>query len=318
MEIGYVIAAEEQDPLDLVRDARRAEEAGFDYLSVTDHYHPWIREQGQSSFVWSLLGAIASATSTIRVGTGVTCPTIRIHPAVIAQAAATTARLFQGRFFFGVGTGENLNEHILGGRWPPVNVRLEMLEEALDVIRALWSGRLVDHRGRHYTVENAQLFTLPDEPPPVLVSALGPKAAEVAARVGEGYWGTGPKAELVEVYETAGGTGPRCGQLNLCWARNTATARRIAHRLWPNPGFPGQISRELAMPQHYEQLASEVSEDRVAATTPCGPDPEPIVEKARAYRDGGFTHIHLHQVGPDQEGFLRFWESELAPALRAL
>ncbi|MGH3319723.1 MAG: TIGR03557 family F420-dependent LLM class oxidoreductase [Streptosporangiaceae bacterium] len=193
MEIGYVIAAEEQDPLDLVGYARRAEEAGFAYLSVTDHYHPWVRAQPQSSFVWSLLGAIASATSVVRVGTGVTCPLVRIHPAVIAQAAATTARLFRGRFFFGIGTGENLNEHILGDRWPPVDVRLEMLREAVEIIRNLWSGRLINHHGRHYTVENAQLFTLPDEPPPIVMSALGPKAAGVAARVGEGYWSTGPR-----------------------------------------------------------------------------------------------------------------------------
>src|SRR5215213_6619023 len=197
---GYTLSSEEHPPQVLVANAERAERAGFDFLSISDHYHPWIREQGQSPFVWSTIGAIAARTSRIRLGVGVTCPIMRIHPAIVAQAAATSACLLEGRFFLGVGTGEALNEHVVGQRWPNIETRREMLSEAVAVMRRLWSGETVDHRGRHYTVENARLFTVPEEPPPVVVSAFGEEAARLAAADGDGIWGTSPQSSLLETF----------------------------------------------------------------------------------------------------------------------
>src|SRR5688572_4661758 len=197
-QIGYALSSEEHVPLTLVRNAARAEELGFDFLSISDHFHPWVDNQGESAFVWSVLGGIAAATERIPIGTGVTCPTIRIHPAIIAQAAATVGSMLPGRFFLGVGSGEALNEHILGDRWPPTDVRLAMLEEAIEVIRTLWQGGSQDHDGRYYRVENARIYTLPAELPPIIVAGAGPKAAALAGRVGDGYWNTGPDGELVE------------------------------------------------------------------------------------------------------------------------
>src|SRR5919202_710374 len=218
--IGYSLSSEEHGPADLVRFARMAEEAGFAFAMISDHYHPWIDRQGQSPFVWTVLGAIANATSRLRVGTAVTCPTNRIHPAVIAQAAATTASLFEGRFFLGVGTGENLNEHSLGDRWPAASVSREMLEEAIEVMRLLWKGGLQSHSGRHYTVENARLYTLPRRPPDIYVAASGEEAAEMAARLGDGLIGVAPDADIVKRFEASGGSGkPKLGQVKVCWAR---------------------------------------------------------------------------------------------------
>ncbi len=312
---GYALSCEEHAPLDLVGNARRAEEAGFSYASISDHYHPWISAQGHSAFVWSVVGAIAAATGRLELGIGVTCPIIRIHPAVLAQAAATSATLLPGRFFFGVGTGEALNEHILGDRWPPADIRLAMLEEAVDVMRRLWEGGSVDHHGAYYTVENARLYDLPESPPPVIVSAFGPKAVEVAARIGDGYWGTGPQGELLEAYQAAGGKGPRYGQVSMCWAEDEAAARRTAHTQWPNIGIKGQLAQDLPTPTHFEQAAQMVDEEEIASTIPCGPDPEAVVKSIRQYEDAGYTHLHLHQIGDDQEGFFRFWKEEVAPLL---
>ncbi|HEX2064015.1 MAG TPA: TIGR03557 family F420-dependent LLM class oxidoreductase [Acidimicrobiales bacterium] len=312
---GYALSCEEHAAPDLIRNARRAEELGFSYLSVSDHYHPWIDAQGHSPFVWSVVGAIAAATERVDVGIGVTCPIIRIHPAVVAQAAATSATLLPGRFFLGVGTGEALNEHVLGDRWPPPDIRLEMLEEAVEVMRRLWEGGTVDHHGRYYTVENARLYDVPDQPVPVIFSGFGPQSVELAGRIGDGYWGTGPQEELISAYEQAGGKGPRYGQVSLCWAEDEATARRTAHRQWPNMGIKGQLAQDLPTPTHFEQAASMVREDDVASTIPCGPDASAVIKSIRQYEEAGYTHLHLHQVGDDQEGFFRFWQEELAPEL---
>src|ERR687887_2722358 len=185
-ELGYSLSCEENAPNDLVRFARRAEDAGIDYALISDHFHPWIDAQGDSAFVWSVIGAIAHATERLRLGTGVTCPLIRIHPAIIAQAAATSAAMMPGRFFLGVGTGENLNEHVTGARWPGPDARLEMLEEAIDVIRLLWRDGTQTHPGRHYTLDHACIHTLPDPPPPIYVAAAAPNAAELGGRAGDG------------------------------------------------------------------------------------------------------------------------------------
>jgi coenzyme F420-dependent glucose-6-phosphate dehydrogenase len=315
---GYALLGEEHAPAHLVANARRAEEAGFDFVSISDHFHPWVSAQGHSPFVWSVLGAIAASTEHIGIGVGVTCPIIRIHPAIIAQAAATTSLLFQGRFFMGVGTGEALNEHVLGHRWPPANVRLAMLEEAVEVIRRLWQGDTVDHRGDFYEVENARLFDPPVDPPPIIVSAFGARAAEFAARTGDGYWGHSPERELVDRYLSAGGTGPRYAQVNLCWADHHAVARRTVHERWPNGGIAGQLSQDLPTWSHFEDAASMVSEDEATGSIPCGPDPEPVLESVQRFLDAGYDHLYFHQIGPDQEGFFRFWTEELSPALPGL
>lgn len=313
--IGYALSSEEHAPNDLVRNAAAAEEAGFTFALVSDHFHPWIDAQPHSPFVWSVLGAIAHATSRLEVGTGVTCPTMRIHPAIIAQAAATTAAMFEGRFFLGLGTGENLNEHILGQAWPEWDVRAEMLEESIEVIRALWTGEVTSHRGRYFTVQNARLFTLPDETPRIHVAASGPRMADLAGRVGDGFIGTGPDKDLLQAFSRAGGDGPRYGQVTMCWGASEQAARRTAHQWWPTAALKGEVTQELPNPAQFSDLVSMVTEDQVAEAITCGPDPEVHLEKIRAYVDAGYDHVYLHQVGPDQAGFLRFAERELLPAL---
>jgi G6PDH family F420-dependent oxidoreductase len=313
-EIGYALSSEEHTPNDLVRWARRAEEVGFTFALISDHYHPWVDSQGHSPFVWSVLGGIAQATERLRIGTGVTCPTIRIHPAIIAQAAATVAAMMPGRFFLGVGTGENLNEHILGDHWPPFDVRAEQLEEAVEVIRLLWQGGQQSHHGLHYTVENARLYTLPDELPPIMVAAAGPKAADLAGRIGDGLITTSPDSKVRERFEAAGGTGkPGYGQMTVCWARDEATARKTALEIWPNAGLSGELSQELPTPAHFQQAVKLVTEEVIAESVICGPDARRHIEKIQKFIDAGYDHIYIHQVGPDQEGFLDFYRREVLP-----
>ncbi len=312
---GYWLSSEEHTPLDLVRHARRAEEAGFELALISDHFHPWLDAQGHSPFVWSVLGGIAASTERLRVGTGVTCPLIRLHPALVAQAAATCGALLPGRFFLGVGTGENLNEHVTGARWPAPDERISMLEEALEVIRLLWQGGEQTHRGDHYTVDHARLYTLPDEPVPIVVAASAPNAAELAGRLGDGLITTAPEASIVETYRDAGGDGPRYGQVRICWADDEAEARETAFRLWRHGGLGGTLSQELPRPSDFDAVAESVTKEMATESVPCGPDPEPVVELVREWERAGFDQITLHQIGPDQEGFFRFWEQELRPRL---
>ena len=313
MEIGYSLASEELEPTQMVQSAQRAAELGFRSAWISDHFHPWIERQGQSPFVWSVIGGIA-ATTDLRVGTAVTCPLIRTHPAIVAQAAATSAAMLGGRFFLGVGTGEALNEHILGDRWPPADVRLEMLEEAVTVMRTLWQGGLQSHEGKHYRVENARLYTLPDDPVPVMVSGFGEKSAELAGRVGDGYIGTAPDTDLLATFDQAGGARkPKLAGIKVCWADDEHAARRTAYELWPNLGLPGQLAQELAVPALFEQAVELVDEEQVTDTVPCGPDPERHLDVIRTYADAGYDAVFVHQIGSDQEGFLRFFAEEVLP-----
>ena len=319
LHLGYSLSTEEHGPNDLVRYARQAEAAGFEYASISDHFHPWISAQGNSPFVWTVIGAIAATTERLAIGTGVTCPTIRYHPAVIAQAAATAAAMLPGRFFLGVGTGEALNEHVVAERWPPYDIRAEMLEEAVEIIRALWTGEIVDHHGRHFTVENARLYTLPDVPPPIVVAAAGPAAARIAGRIGDGLINFTADADVVETFEAAGrrepGSRPRYLQVNVCWAEDEAEARRTAHRLCPTVALKGKLNVELPTPSHFEEAVTMVDEAAVAEVITCGPDPERHLAAIRAGFDAGYDHIHVYQVGSDQAGFFRFYEREIMPAL---
>lgn len=317
LEIGYAISSEEHRPIDIVRHARRAEEVGFTYALISDHFHPWVDAQGQSPFVWTLLGAIAQNTRHLRLGTGVTCPTIRIHPAIIAQAAATVAALMPGRFFLGVGTGENLNEHILGDRWPGYEVRAEMLEEAVHVIRLLWQGGLQSHYGKHYTVENARIYTLPDTPPDIMIAASGPESAEMAGKLGDGLISTAPDMEVSEAFDRHAEAGrPKYGQLTVCWAESEAEARATAHRIWPNAGLHGALSQELPLPSNFEAAAKNVSEDDIAKLVVCGNKPQQYLDAIQEFADAGFDHVYIHQVGHDQEGFFNFFQQKLLPQLQ--
>src|SRR3954463_14144921 len=282
MKIGYFLSCEERDPRALIELARRAEQAGFHALWISDHFHPWNDEQGHSAVVWSVIGALAEATS-LPVATAVTCPTIRIHPAIIAQAAATSAVLHQGRFALGVGSGEALNEHVLGTHWPEADVRLEMLEEAVEVMRTLWSGGQRTHRSRHYTVENARIYDLPDTPPPVLVSGFGPKAVRLAARIGDGFVTTSPDQESIELYRSEGGKGPVHAGTKVCFMADEDEARRTAHRLWPNEALPGELAQILPTPSHFEQAVSLVEPEMLSA--PVGPDLDVHAKSLQEYAD---------------------------------
>jgi coenzyme F420-dependent glucose-6-phosphate dehydrogenase len=314
-EFGYALSSEEHAPNDLVRYAKRAEDAGFTFAAISDHYHPWVDQQGHAPFVWSVLGAMANATTTLNVGTGVTCPTVRIHPAIIAQAAATVTAMMPGRFFLGVGSGENLNEHILGDHWPPAPVRQDMLAEAIAVIRQLWEGGYQSFDGSYYTVENARIYTLPDEPPGIIMAAAGPAAATLAGEVADGLWTVSPEAELIEKFTAAGGSGPRYGQVTVCWAASEDEAKKTAYDWWPNAGIGGELSQELPLPRHFEQAAQLVTPDDLAEKLPLGPDPDRHAEAIRAFVDAGYDHVYIHQIGPDQEGFFDFFEKELRSRL---
>ncbi|GII22917.1 TIGR03557 family F420-dependent LLM class oxidoreductase [Planosporangium mesophilum] len=317
VHIGYALSSEEHPANDLVAYARRAEEAGFEYAMISDHYHPWIDEQGESTFVWSVLGGIARETARLTVGTGVTCPTMRYHPAIIAQAAATVAEMMPGRFLLGVGTGEALNEHITGDHFPSHEVRAEMLEEAVDVIRQLWSGDLVRHYGEFFTVENARVYSRPDATPPIIVAAAGRRAADLAGRIGDGLINFTPDHEVVAEFRAAGGGDkPRFVQFNVCWAADETEARRTARETVPTVALQGEVTTLLPTPKHFEQATAAVTEDQIAEVVVCGPDPGRHLDGIRTCVEAGFDHVHVDQVGPDQEGFFRFYEREILPELR--
>jgi coenzyme F420-dependent glucose-6-phosphate dehydrogenase len=313
---GYHASSEEHGPADLIASVRRAEEAGLSFALVSDHYHPWLDQQGHSPFVWSVLGGIAGATERLTVGTGVTCPIMRVHPAIIAQAAATTALMMPGRFFLGVGTGEYLNEHILGEHWPPVPVRQEMLAEAIEVMRLLWRGRTESYWGDYFVVEDARIYSLPEQPPPLYVAASGPQSASLAGEHGDGLISLAPNAGVTRRFEQAGGAEkPKLAKLTVCWAESEAEARRVAFEQWASTAVP--LSTDLRTPGDFGSVARLVREEDVAGKLILGPDPQPYVDAVQQYVEAGFDHIYFHQVGPDQEGFFRFFERDLTPRLEA-
>jgi len=314
-QLGYTLSSEEFGPTELVDIARRAEAAGFDFVSISDHFHPWTSAQGESPFVWSTLGAIANATDEIEVGVGVTCPTTRIHPVNVAHAVATVDELLGDRFIFGVGTGENLNEHVTGERWPEHDVRLEKLEEAMDVMRKLWSGETTSHRGKHYTVENARLYTVPDEQPTTIASAFGPQTARWAADHADGLWCSGPKGDIVDGYEEAGGDGPKYTQLHGCYADSEEEAIETIYEQWPNGSLPGELGQELSTPAHFEQAAQLVEKADIAESgTTTEPDPQAHIDSIEQAIDAGYDHVYYHQIGPAQEQALELYEEDVLPS----
>jgi coenzyme F420-dependent glucose-6-phosphate dehydrogenase len=314
-ELGYALSSEEHAPNDLVSFAECAEEVGFTFALISDHFHPWLDKQGHSPFVWSTIGGIAHATRTLRLGTGVTCPIMRYHPAIVAQAAATCAAMMPGRFFLGLGSGENLNEHILGEGWPSAPVRLEMLEEAIEIIRLLWQGGEQNFDGTYFTVDHARIYTLPDEPTPIYIAAAGKKAAEMAGQQGDGLISTSPDKKVVEAFSSAGGgQKPKYGQVTVCWGSDEKAALETAKEWWASSAVPGELSQELALPRHFEQAISLVRDEDIAKSIICGPDPAKHRAAIQEFVDVGIENVYVHQVGPDQKGFFEFYRREILPA----
>jgi G6PDH family F420-dependent oxidoreductase len=311
---GYFLSSEEHGPKALVQQAQLAEAAGFSSVLISDHFHPWLDEQGESPFVWSVIGAIG-ATTALEVTTGVTCPTIRTHPAVIAQAAATSSLLLDGRFRLGVGTGENLNEHVLGDRWPSPDERLDLLEEAVEVMRTLWTGELVSHHGANYVVDRARIYSAPEEPVPVLVSAFGTKAAELAADIADGLVATSPDDDVLATYRKNGGKTPLIAAVKVCWDRDEDTAVERAQRLWRNSAVPGTLAQELALPSMFDEASEMVDREAIEEKFACGPDAQRHVEAIRPYIEAGFDEIFINQIGDDQQGFFDFFREEVEPRL---
>jgi G6PDH family F420-dependent oxidoreductase len=314
--LGYALSSEEHEPNKLVAHAQIAERVGFKFLLVSDHFHPWVPQQGQSAFVWSVLGAIAHATQRVQVGTGVTCPIMRIHPALVAQAAATVADMMPGRFFLGLGTGEYLNEHIFGDVWPRIEVRQDMLAEAVHIIKELWKGEEYSYHGTHFTVRDARIYTLPDKLPPIYIAASGPESAELAAEISDGLISTTSGDEVVKAFQKAGGEDkPRFGMVKVCWAHSTEEARQTVKHWWPTSAISGPLHADLPTPRHFDDVVEAMGEPKIPEDTVLGPNPNLYLKAIQTLQENGFDHIYLHQIGPDQEGFLKFFKSELYPLL---
>jgi len=315
---GYSLMCELYGPNELLAQATHAEEAGFDFVTISDHFHPWLFSHRHSPYAWSVLGALAARTSDLELVSLVTCPTIRYHPAIVAQKAATVAVMSEGRFRLGVGAGENLNEHVVGRGWPPVRVRHEMLEEAIEIMRSLWEGHYYSHEGKHYVVHDARIFTLPEEPPPVYVAVSGAASVALAARAGDGMVATQPDAELTSGFDAAAGAGkPKYGQLALSVDDHEARARRIARDLF-RFGAPGwKVQSELPNPVNFEAATASVREDDVAKDVSCGADADRHAEAIERWASAGFDRIAIVALG-DTDRFFELWEQELRPRLESI
>jgi coenzyme F420-dependent glucose-6-phosphate dehydrogenase len=317
VEIGFKLASEVFGPHELISYAKHAEEAGFDFAAISDHYHPWLSQQGNSPFVWSTLGGISQVTENLGLMTGVTCPTIRQHPALVAQAVATVATLMPGRFILGVGSGENLNEHIYGDHWPPAPIRIDMLAEAVDVIRTLWQGGMQDYDGCYYHVENAQIYTLPEELPPIYMAADGPIAAATAANNGDGLIVSGGKKEILDMFNEAGGKGkPSYAEVSLSWAETDEKAVDLVYKWWPLVAIKGKLSWEIPTTTHFEGLVENVKKEDIPGSIPCGSNPQVHIDKIKKSIDAGFDRVCIQQIGNNQHESIEFYKEEVLPEFR--
>ena len=317
---GYTLMTEQSGPRQIVRYAAVAERAGFDFEVMSDHFFPWLTEQGHAGYAWSMLGAITQVTDRVELMTYVTCPLMRYHPAVVAQKAATIGILSEGRFTLGLGAGENLNEHIVGRGWPPVNVRHEMFGEALDIISQLFDGGYVSYAGSHYRVDSAKLWDLPETRVPIGVAVSGDQSIDAFAPLADHLVAVEPQADLVKTWDRAigGRESGKIGQVPICWDPDKDRAVERAHEQfrWFAGGW--KVNAELPGPSGFAGATQFVRPEDVAGAIPCGPDLGPIVEAVRAFTDTGFTDVALVQIGDDgQEEFLQFAEKELLPALRS-
>jgi G6PDH family F420-dependent oxidoreductase len=317
VKLGYKLMTEEHGPADLVRNAKRAEQAGFDFAAISDHYFPWLEEQGHSPFAWSVLGAVAEATEHLGLMTSVTCPIMRYHPAIIAQAAATMGLLADGRFTLGLGAGERLNEHVVGAGWPGVVERHERLSEALDIIQGLLSGKLTTYRGQHFQLDHAKLFDRPKRKPPVIVAAGGPDAGRLAGEKADGLIVTEPEKELIKAFTAGGGKGPRYAEVAMCCGADEDKARKTAHRYfrWSLAGW--SVLAELPHDEAFAAASEHVSFETIGEEISCGPSADRHLEAIHQFTAIGCDHIILTQIGPDQDFFFELFERKLAPALRA-
>jgi G6PDH family F420-dependent oxidoreductase len=317
VKLGYKLMSEQHGPADLVRNAKRAEQAGFDFAAISDHYFPWLKEQGHSPFAWSVLGAVAEATEQLGLMTAVTCPVMRYHPAIIAQAAATMGLLTDGRFTLGLGAGERLNEHVVGAGWPGVVERHERLSEALDIIQGLLAGKLTTYRGQHFQLDHARLFDRPKRKPPVVMAAGGPQAGKLAGKKADGLMVTEAEKELIKAFTGAGGKGPRYAEVAMCAAADEEQARKTAHRYhrWSLAGWP--VLAELPHDEAFAVAAEHVSVEAIGEEISCGPSADRHLEAIHEFTAIGCDHIILTQIGPDQDFFFELFERKLAPALRA-
>jgi G6PDH family F420-dependent oxidoreductase len=320
-DFGYTMMTEQSRPDQLVRDIQAAEAAGFDFSVTSDHFQPWLKEQGHAGYAWSILGAAAQATERIPLMTYVTCPTLRYHPAIVAQKAATMQILSGGRFRLGLGSGENLNEHVVGKRWPMAGVRLEMLSEAVDIISGLFDGdESFNYRGKHFDVETAKLWDLPDERVPIGIAVSGEDSCRLAGRKADVMVAVEPKAELGEMFDAAGGKGkPRVGQIAIAYDTDRDAAVQRAHEQFRWFGLGWGVNADLPGPNGFDSATAFVRPEDVGDQLPCGPDVEEHVEKIKPFIDAGFTEVALVQIGADQqEPFMSWAENELLPALRSL
>lgn len=318
MQIGFKLMAEAFPPHELVRQAVRAEEAGFDFVEISDHYHPWLYSHGHSPFAWSILAAAAAKTERIELATGVTCPSFRYHPAIIAQAAATTQILADGRFVLGVGSGERLSEHITGGGWPSVDVRQARLREALEIIRALWSGGYQTYEGKFFEVSDARVYDLPETAPPIIVASGGARASKLAAELGDGLFSTDPDPELVTAYADAGGAGPKYAEVPLAYAPDEAAGAASAREKFRFGALGWKVMAELPNPINFEAATAFVKDADMAESFACGPDVERHVEVFTEFKDAGFDRLALINGGPEVDPFFDFFTSELRERLVAL
>ena len=311
---GYTLYCEGNDPRSLIEQAVMAEKAGFDFLVISDHYHPWLSEQQHAAFAWSVLGAVAQATERIELATMVTCPIIRYHPAIVAQMAATVGVISGGRFTLGLGAGERLNEHVVGMGWPAVRVRHMMLREAIDIIQALWSGQYVSHYGDFFTVEDARIFDLPDDPIEIFVAASGKVSAKLAAEKADGLCTSDPEKQIVSAYLQSGGNkGSVWSQVVLAWGKSKEKAAKELHSNFRFSAGGWKVQAELPNPVNFDAATKTITPEDMKADA--GPDAQLHVKKAKHYLEAGVNNLAVAYPGKDHAGFMKFWQKELKPAL---
>jgi G6PDH family F420-dependent oxidoreductase len=318
MQVGLKLATEAFGPKEIIRQTVAAEEAGFDFVELSDHFHPWLEEQGHSGFTWSMLGSMAAQTSRIGLVTGVTAPIIRYHPAIIAQAAATVQIISDNRFTLGIGAGERLNEHIVGGGWPAVRIRHHMLTEALEIINLLWQGGYQSYEGKYLTLEDARIWDLPDQLPAIAVAAGGPGAARLAAHHGSGLFATEPEASYIEEFTKAGGSGPKYAEVPMSWAEteDAAVQEALEKSRWALTGWP--VMSELPNPVNFDAASGSVNAEDIKGQFSVGPDLDAHLEQVKPFVEAGFDHIVLQNTGPDPDGFIAVCQSEFIERVKSL